>query len=80
MEATDWISNRHFYLWYGLLKVNDGRFTAEPIFQGGRVYVSYSFDDMDDCNKFLVDFRRFTTPITETKRGFWKRIKNKMGI
>jgi len=75
MKATEYIPREHFDLWYELFKQSKGRFLCKP-FQGkDDVLVGYAFDDIDSCNKLNSDYRRLTTPIIETKRGWWKRIK-----
>lgn len=79
MEATDYIPREDFNLWYSLFKQSTGRLLCDPI-DGKRVYVRYAFDDISSYNDLQQSYRRLTTPIHETKRGFWKRIKVKLGL
>lgn len=80
MNGTEYIPREHFNLWYGMFKVSGGRLVGDPLELGERVFVSYSFDDVMDCNRLNESFARSIKPITETKRGFWKRLKIKLGI
>lgn len=79
MEATDLIPREHFNKWYELFKQSDGRFLCNPI-DGEKVYVRYTFDDMQSYNNMCEAFTRLTTNIKETKRGFWKLLMAKIGV
>jgi hypothetical protein len=79
MEVSEYIPVEKFNLWYSLFKKSSGRFLFNPIY-GKKVYVSYYFDDVEDCNNFSNDYLRLTTTITESKRSFLKKIKLKLGL
>lgn len=76
MKAIDYIPRKNFNKWYKLFKKSKGRLLCNPI-DGNRVYVSYTFDDMNSYRKFCEDYLRLTTNIIETKRCFLKRLKFK---
>jgi hypothetical protein len=80
MEATDYIPTENFNLWYSLFKQSTGRFLCNPINYGTKVFVRYSFDDMDSYNNLELSYQRLTTPIKETRRGFWKTLKARLGL
>lgn len=79
MTVTDYIPRENFNLWYSLLKQSTGRLLGKPI-DGTRVYVHFQFDDIESYNTLTREYDRLTTPIVETKRGFWKKLKNRMGL
>lgn len=74
MKATQLIPDNYFNLWYDLFKNSGGRFLANPCL-GEQVYVYYEFDDIQKANAFEAEYYRLTTPIVETKRTLWRRIK-----
>lgn len=77
MEVTEYIPREHFNLWYSLFKQSKGWFLYKPFEGKDDVLVNYAFDDIDSCNELNANYMRLTTPIIETKRGFWKRLKAK---
>ena len=78
MEATDFIPREKFNLWYGLFRKSGGRLLENPIDGRLKVYVNYCFDDMNDCNRFHAEYYRLTKNIIETKRGWWKKLSNRL--
>lgn len=80
MEVIEYISKEHFELWYEIFKLSNGRFISNPVECRDRVWVNYSFDNVQDANRLNHSFQSLTTPIVETKRGFWKKVKVKLGL
>jgi len=80
MEATDYIPRENFNLWYSLFKVSPGRLIGNPIDGRRRVYVRYTFDDIESYNEMMTSYRWLTMPIVETKRGYWKSLRIKFGF
>lgn len=79
MEATNYIPKEHFNKWYELFKHSKGRLLCNPI-DGERVYVRYTFDDMDSYRQLCQSYRRLTTSIVETERGLLKRWRLRFGL
>ena len=77
MEGTNKIPLAKFATWLTLFHQNNGRYLCNPTVGVENVYVSYSFDEADDYKKLCESHHRLTTPIVETKRGFWKKLINK---
>lgn len=80
VEIKEYIPYEHFNLWYELFKQNKGRFLCNPFAGKDEVLVFYKFDDLHSWHKLNSDYRRLTTPIIETNRGWWKRLKVKLGL
>jgi len=80
VEITEYIPIERFNVWAGLFKGTNGRFLKEPFLMFNTVEVNYTFNDYDDYAKLNNEWHRLNTPITETKRGRWKRIKMKLGL
>jgi hypothetical protein len=80
MKLTEYIPREKFNLWIGLFKGYSGRFLRDPFVMFDSVEVVYTFNDYDDYLKFGSEWRRLNAPIVETRRGFWKKLKRKLGI
>ena len=81
METRDYIPAENFTKWYELLKASgNGRLQCDPFAGKDEILVFYTFDDMDSYKEFRENYKTLTTPIKETKRGRWKRIKSWIGI
>lgn len=80
MEITEYIPLDKFNVWAGLFKSTSGRFLREPFVMFDSVEVNYTFNDYDDYNRLASEWQRLNTPIVETKRTWWKRIKVKLGL
>lgn len=79
MKATQLIPKQYFQLWYDMFKNSGGRLLANPQI-GKDVYVYYQFDDIQKANEFEQEYYRLITPIIETRRTIWKRIKLAIGL
>lgn len=76
MVASEYIPKNKFNLWYDLFKQSNGRLLNNPESNSlNKVYVRYTFDDMDSYKELCEDYNRLTTNVIETKRGFWKSLK-----
>ena len=80
VRITEYIPIERFNIWADLFESTSGRFLREPYLMFNLVEVNYTFNDYDDYSKFTSEWQRLNTPIVETKRGFWKRIKVKLGL
>ncbi len=77
MKVTEYIPHENFNTWYMLFKRSSGRLLANPIV-GKRVWVSYTFDDMDSYKEMTLAYIQLTTPIVETRSGFWKKLRSRI--
>ena len=80
IETSEYIAKEGFNKWYALFKQSKGRFIHNPIDGERRVYVCYSFDDMDSYNELNESYGRLTKKIVETKRGFIKKLKGRLSL
>jgi hypothetical protein len=80
VEITEYIPIAKFNTWIGLFKSTSGRFLREPFVMFISVEVNYTFNDYDDYMKLTTEWNRFSTNIVETRRGFWKRLKIRLGL
>ncbi|RYY74535.1 MAG: hypothetical protein EOO52_13300 [Gammaproteobacteria bacterium] len=79
MKATKLIRKNQFHIWYELFKNSGGRLLANPRL-GQDVRVSYEFEDIQKANDFESEYYRLITPIVETRRSLFKRIKLAIGL
>lgn len=77
MICTEYVDNEKFALWYDLLKKYNGRFNYHIQYEC-RTYVCYTFDDVEQANKFNRTFEYLTTPIVEYKSSMWVVIYRKI--
>lgn len=80
MEITEYIPKEKFSLWLDIFKSTSGRFAKNPFDCFNSVIVSYTFIDCDDYTKLNAEWKRLNTPIVEARRGFWKKLKKKIGL
>ena len=80
MKATEYIPVENWNLWYDLFKRSKGWFVSRPFAGKDDIFVHYAFDDIDSANELSANYLRLTTPIVETRRGFWKKFKRKLRI
>jgi hypothetical protein len=80
MEITESIPVEKFNTWTELFKQTSGRFLQNPFVMSSSVRVNYTFNNYEDYVKLTNEWRRLNTPIVETKRGFWARLKVKLGL
>ena len=80
MTAIEYIPVENWSLWYDLFKRSKGWFVSSPLAGKDDVLVHYAFDDIDSANELNANYLRLTTPIVETRRGFWKKFKRKLRI
>jgi len=78
MLVTEYIPKNKFNLWLGLFKTTSGRFSSNPYDCFDSICVKYTFINSEDYRSMSEDWRRLNMIIIEPKRGFWKKLKNKV--
>ena len=78
MKVTDKISIDKINIFHAVLKSKGGRYLENPVIIGDLVRVNYEFSEGSDYKEFCERYAELTTDITETRRGFLKKIKNKL--
>ena len=77
MKVSESVKIQHFQLWYELFKSSQGRFLSDPMKFRKSVMVHYEIPEEDEMT-LSAEFLRLTTPITETRRSWLRRILIKL--
>lgn len=72
------IDTVYFNIWYDQFNKHQGRFISNPRIVGEKVYVCYTFTDMELANDFHYMFDKFTMPIVEIPYSRWRKFKRKL--
>jgi hypothetical protein len=81
LEISETIKYEDFNKWLELFNACNGRFVYNPVPLFGRsVMVVYKFEYPDDYKLFCEGRDRLSLNIVEKKRGFFGKLKAKLGL
>lgn len=78
MEVSEKINKDKFNIWHAVFKSKGGRHLSNPVAIGDYVYVKYTFSGACGYKELCEKHARLTTDVTETRRGFCKKLKVKL--